>query len=163
MPYYRSKVSQLTWVGFKNRTIDNVDEIVHYTHDSVAFNTLLTSICPKRCLVAVQRSACTSIDSQHTGHLYALMLGQKVWLCRDNVGPWTPTIEYDSTGLSKKMSKFYNGMLNRATRIEVYWLEGVPRTNKQLMLQYPDEAATANPEADLRSIMLKGRGRPKKQ
>ena len=76
MPYYRSKVSQLTWVGFKNRTIDNVDEIVHYTHDPVAFNTLLTSICPKRCLVAVQRSACTSIDSQHTGHVYAMKVGR---------------------------------------------------------------------------------------
>ena len=109
----------------------------------------------------MQRSACTSIDSQHTGHLYALKVGQKVWLCRDNVGPWTPTIEFDSKGLSKKMSKFYNEMLNRATRIEVYWLVNVPRTDQQHMLHYPHLAAVNNPDADLRSIMFKGRGRPK--
>ena len=114
----------------------------------------------------MQRSACTSVDSQHTGHVYAMKMGHedKVWVYRDNVGPWTATIEFDSTtGLSKKMSKFYNGMLNRATRIEVYWLEGVPLADKQHMLQNPHQDAMNNPEADLRSIMLKGRGRPKKQ
>ena len=43
MPYKRwTNSNQISWVGFEKRTIDNFDEVVHYTHDPVAFNTLLT-------------------------------------------------------------------------------------------------------------------------
>ena len=42
MPYRRSQDSDIAWVGFAKRTIDSVDDIVHYTHDPIAFNTLLT-------------------------------------------------------------------------------------------------------------------------
>ena len=68
--------------------------------DPIYFNAKLTQLKATRCLLAVQRSACTSVDSTHTGHVYMMKLCHMVeyWLCRDNIDGWQGTIDFDKNG-----------------------------------------------------------------
>ena len=164
LPYKQRPESPLEWLGFEKITINRPEEIVHLSHNPIAFNNLLTKLSPERCLVAVQRSPCTSVDSQHTGHVFTLKIAQESnqWIFRDNILGFTPTIEFGADGLSKTTSKHFSTMLNRATRIEVYYFKGV---NGRMLTQQqvnPDKLAKQDPTLDLRSILQPPQGRRRK-
>ena len=119
-------------------------------------NAKLTKLGVTRCFLAVQRSACTSVDSQHTAHIYTMKLCPKsgFWLCRDNMDGWWPTLEFDSTtGLSKEMTMYFSTMLSRATRIEIYFFEKVDKKRTQQQVG-THNLASSNPHESLRAIML---------
>ena len=150
------------WVGLIKKTISDPAEIAHLADDPLYFNSKLTELKVTRCFLAVQRSACTSIDSQHTGHIYTMKLCHmsNFWLYRDNVDGYQPTLEFDADGSNKKMSMYFSTMLNRVTRIEIYYFGRVDRHFTQQQ-QGPHNLATNYPNASLRQILLAAPGQPR--
>ena len=54
------------------------------------------------------------------------------WVFRDNIDGWQPTIEFGDNGLNKPMTMLFANMLNRVTRMEIYFFEDV---NKPICTQ----------------------------
>ena len=152
----------MVWLSFNKETIDDPVEIARLSHDASAFNYKISEKAPLRCFIAVQRTACTSVDCQHTAHVFTLKVGDEdeVWLFRDNIDPWTTTIEFDEHGFSKPTSRYFISMLNRATRIDIYWLkeESEPPSNQQF--EYSVTQAHDHPDMDLAKILLPSPGNP---
>ena len=122
---YKEEGKDLIWLGFKKQLIDDPLEVASLINDPLSFNAKLTELAPQRCFLVVQRSACTSLDVQHTAHVFAMKVCPvvKFWLFRDNIEGWAKTVEYDADGLSKRSSLFFNTMLDRVTGMAIYWCE----------------------------------------
>ena len=149
------------WVGLSKVTIDKPCEIAALADDAVYLNAKLTSLGVTRCFLAVQRSPCTSIEGQHTAHIFTMKLCpvSDFWLFRDNVDGWQATLEFGEDGLSKPMTAYFSTMMSRVTRIEIYYFATVDkkRTGQQ---KGPDNIAK-DEGASLRQILLAGAGKPK--